>query len=326
MLAGDYAEGEAIIRLKTDMQHPNPAFRDRVLFRISDRVHPRAGSRYRVWPLLEFSWAVDDHLLGITHVLRGKDLVMEDDMERAIWSHLGVEGPAFVHHGLLNLREAELSKSLQRRLIEAGELTGPDDPRTWSLQSLERRGIVPDALRTFILSFGLSLTDVEVPAETLYAENRRLIDPLANRYFFVPNPVPVSIDGLPEERAAQVPVHPDFPERGSRTIPGARRVFIPREDLEAHQGREIRLKDWCNVLLEEPPQFTSWQVKDIPKVQWLPGGMPTKVLMPDGSWVEGLGEEPLSRLQAGATVQFERFGFVRLQSVEGEVVANFAHK
>src|SRR5439155_154476 len=77
MLAGEYAEGEAVVRLKTDMADPNPAFRDRVLFRIAERDHPRVGDRYRVWPMLEFSWAVDDALLGVTQVLRGKDLVME---------------------------------------------------------------------------------------------------------------------------------------------------------------------------------------------------------------------------------------------------------
>ncbi|MEE9237791.1 MAG: glutamate--tRNA ligase [Thermoplasmata archaeon] len=326
MLDGGYGEGQAVVRLKTDMQHPNPAFRDRVLFRISDREHPRVGTKYRVWPLLEFSWAVDDHLLGVTHVLRGKDLVMEDEMERAIWSQLGVEGPTFIHYGMLRLKEAELSKSLQRRLIDAGELTGIDDPRTWSLQSLERRGIQAEALRTFIRGFGLSLTDVEVPAETLYAENRRLIDPAANRYFFVPDPAAVRIEGLPEAREARVPLHPDFPDRGFRTIPGSEDVLLPKEDLEAHRGREIRLKDWCNVRLEETVRFTSWEVKAIPKVQWLPRGLPTRVLMPDGKWLEGLGEESLSMLNLGTIVQFERFGFVRLQEIGREVLAIFAHR
>ncbi len=326
MLDGGLAQGEAVVRLKTDMKHPNPAFRDRVLFRISDREHPRVGTRYRVWPLLEFSWAVDDHLLGITHVIRGKDLVMEDEMERAIWAYLEVEGPAFVHHGLLRLREAELSKSLQRRLIQKGELAGIYDPRTWSLQSLEKRGIRPEALRRFILSFSLSLTDVEVPAETLYTENRRLIDPVANRYFFVPDPVMTRLEGLPEVREAKVPLHPDFPERGHRIIPGSRKVFLPREDLEAHRGREIRLKDWCNVHLNENARFTSWKVKDIPKVQWLPTGVPTRIIMPDGRWVEGLGEESLSRLDTVTTVQFERFGFVRLDEIGQEVLAYFAHR
>lgn len=326
MLGGELAPGEAVVRLKTDMRHPNPAFRDRVLFRISDRSHPRVETRYRVWPLLEFSWAVDDHLLGVTHVLRGKDLMMEDLMEQAIWDDLEVEGPAFVHYGLLRLKEAALSKSRQRQLIEAGELAGVDDPRTWSLQSLERRGIQPEALRGFIKGFGLSLTDIEVPAETLYTENRRLIDPGANRYFFVPDPVAIGIEGLPELREAHPRLHPDFPERGTRTLPGAEEVYLAVEDLERFHGEEIRLKDWCNVRLNDVAQFVSWPVRDIPKVQWLPGGLPAIVLMPDASKVEGLAEEAVGDLRQGTLLQFERFGFVRLEDPGPPVQAVYAHR
>ncbi len=326
MLDGTYGEGEAVVRLRTDMADPNPAFRDRVLFRISERPHPRVGTRHRVWPLLELSWAVDDHLLGITHVLRGKDLVMEDAMEEAIWARLGVEGPAFIHHGRLRVAGAELSKSAQRRLTEAGELTGPDDPRTWSLQSLARRGIRPEAVRAFIQGLGLSLTDIEVPVETLYTANRRLVDPEANRYFFVPDPVSLRLEGMPEAREAHVPLHPDFPERGVRTLPAAEEVAVPREDARRHRGGEVRLKDWCNVRLDGTARFTSWEVKAVPKIQWLPEGVEARVLMPDGQWVEGLAERAVTHLEGGTLLQFERFGFVRLEATAPPVAAVFAHR
>src|SRR3989337_166058 len=104
------------------------------------------GTRYRVLPLLAFSWAVDDQLLGITHVIRGKDLVIEDMMEEAIGDALGIHArPTFVHLGILRFKDIELSKSLYRREIEAGRLRGYDDPRTWTLQSLRRRGGRPAA-------------------------------------------------------------------------------------------------------------------------------------------------------------------------------------
>src|SRR3989442_4891212 len=198
LLAGEYGEGEAVVGLKTDMADPNPACRDRVLSRVAVREHPRVGTRYRVWPMLEFSWAVDDALLRITHVLRGKDLVMEDLMETRIWDILQVDRrPRFVHFGILRFKDLELSKSRYRKEIAEGRLTGIDDPLTWTMQSLRPRGIRSAALREFVLSFGLSLNDIEVPAETLYAENRKLIDKDANRYFFVPDSVAVEIAGLP---------------------------------------------------------------------------------------------------------------------------------
>ncbi len=140
MLENAYGPGGAVLRLKTDLQDPDPAFRDRVLFRISHLDHPRVGTRYRVWPTLEFSWAVDDIELGITHVLRGKDLVMEDRMQRYIWDLLGISGPPFLHWGILRVREAKVAKSKAYREIKSGLFDGWADPRTWSLRSLDRRG------------------------------------------------------------------------------------------------------------------------------------------------------------------------------------------
>src|SRR5947208_7240990 len=283
MLAGEYGEGEAVVRLKTDMAHPNPAFRDRVLFRIAVREHPRVGTRYRVWPMLEFSWAVDDALLGVTHVLRGKDLVMEDLMETRIWEILQVERrPRFVHFGILRFKDLELSKSRYRKEIAAGRLTGIDDPRTWSLQSLRRRGIRPAALREVVLPFGLSLNDIEVPAETLYAENRRLIDKDANRYFFVPDPVAVEIAGLPPIERVKAPLHPDFPGRAVREIPVGPKVQVAREDFEKFRGKEVRLKDFCNVVLDHRARFVSMEYKDIPQIQWVTHGVNVHIVLPDG--------------------------------------------
>jgi glutamyl-tRNA synthetase len=328
MLDGEYREGEAVVRLKTDMAHPNPAFRDRVLFRITEREHPRVGTRYRVWPMLEFSWAVDDALLGITHVLRGKDLVMEDLMEARIWDVLGIERrPEFVHFGILRFKDLELSKSRYRREIAAGRLSGIDDPRTWSLQSLRRRGIQPAALRTFVLSFGLSLADIEVPAETLYAENRKLIDKDANRYFFVPDPVSIEILGLPPVRVVRAPLHPDFPGRGQREIPVEGKIQVAREDLERFRGKEVRLKDFCNVVLDQRARFVSMENKDIPKIQWVDHGVPAHLVMPDGSTSKGPAEPAVASLKVDDLVQFERVGFARIDHVsKAEVRAHFAHR
>src|SRR5436309_1578835 len=328
MLAGEYGEGEAVVRLKTDMAHPNPAFRDRVLFRVAVREHPRVGTRYRVWPMLEFSWAVDDAVLGVTHVLRGKDLVMEDLMETRIWDILQVERrPRFVHFGILRFKDLELSKSRYRREIAAGRLTGIDDPRTWSLQSLRRRGIRPAALREFVLSFGLSLNDIEVPAETLYAENRKMIDKDANRYFFVPDPVVVEIAGLPPIERVKAPLHPDFPGRGVREIPVGPKVEVARDDFTKFRGQEVRLKDFCNVVLDHRARFVSLENKEIPKIQWVTHGLQTHLVMPDGAVSRGLSEPLVGSLKVDDVVQFERVGFARIDHVsKAEVRAYFAHR
>ena len=325
MLDGGYAPGEAVLRLRTDLADPDPAFRDRVLFRISDFDHPRVGRKYRVWPLLEFSWAVDDVELGVTHVLRGKDLVMEDRMERYIWDLLGIAGPPFLHWGILRVREAKVAKSKSYREVRSGLYDGWADPRTWSLRSLDRRGISMEALREFTLSFGLSLADIEVPAETLYSENRKRIDATTVRRSFVPDPVEVEVDGYPFDLAeVKLANHPDRPDLGQRTVPAGPRFYLARRDLGAHPGDEVRLKDLVNVRLPaEIPgpggairaTFTSRPNRRLPRLQWVgrTGAVPVDVLEPDGSHTMGVGEASLASMRPREIVQFERVGFVRLE-------------
>ena len=326
MLGNAYGPGEAVLRLKTDMADPDPAFRDRVLLRITDIDHPRVGRKYRVWPMLEFSWAVDDIELGVTHILRGKDLVMEDRMERYVWDLLGIPGPAFLHWGILRVREAKVSKSKSYKEVKSGLYDGVADPRTWSLRSLVRRGISMDALRDFILSFGMSLSDIEVPAETLYSENRKRIDATTVRRAFVADPVRVDVESYPFDLAhASLPNHPDRPELGERRVAAGPSFYLARKDLAAHRGEEIRLKDLVNVRLDPAPvpsdgvvsaAFTSRENRKLPRLQWVgvEGAVPVDLLGIEGDHTKGLGESALLASTPGAVVQFERVGFVRVES------------
>ncbi len=325
MLGGRYGEGEAVLRLRTDLRDPDPAFRDRVLFRISGLDHPRVGHKYRVWPLLEFSWAVDDVELGVTHVLRGKDLVVEDRMQRFVWDLLGVKGPPFLHWGILRVREAKVSKSKSYSEVKSGVYDGWADPRTWSLRSLDRRGIAMDALREFTLSFGLSLADIEVPAETLYAENRKRIDATTPRRSFVPDPVRVDVEGYPFDLGEKVlPNHPERAELGERTVVAGPTFYLSGRDLARHPGEEIRLKDLVNLRLPAeipdaspslPATFTSRENRRIPRIQWVGArdAMPVDVLGVDGSHTVGVGEVALGRARPREIFQFERVGFVRVE-------------
>lgn len=330
MLEGKYREGEAILRLKTDMNHPNPAFRDRVLFRIVERKHPRVGDKFKVWPLLEFSWAVDDQALGITHILRGKDLIIEDMVEEFIWDKLGLKKPVFVHYGLLNIKELKLSKTEARKAIERGEFFGWDDPRTWSLQSLRRRGIKPEAIRKFIVDMGLSLADVSVPAEILYAENRKIIDPIANRYFAVLEPEEISVKNAPKIEKVEVPLHPDFPERGDRKLPvKIEKIYVEKQDLKKFRNKEIGLINLFSVKLKKKAEFISEKIKmEVQKIQWVSEpNVKIKIIMPDGSIREGIAEPEVKNLKEDQIIQLQRIGFARVDGVSDEkVTLFFAHK
>jgi glutamyl-tRNA synthetase len=318
MLRGhDFSEGEAVVRLKTNMKDKDPAFRDRVLFRISERKHERVKNKYKVWPMLEMSWAIDDMLLGVTHIIRGKDLMIEGRMEEFIWDVLGLKKtPEIILYGLLQIEGAKISKSKARAEVEGGVYSGWDDPRTWSVQSLKRRGFKPEAIREFILSMGLSKADIKVPIENLYSINRKLIDLKANRYFFVSDPVKIIIKGC-REGIASVPLHPEKKELKKYKIKkGDNVVFISKKDFK--KGK-VRLKDYVNVLIKTDgtADYAKDQktVYDIKKIHFVVDKkmIPCKVLKEDGSWDEGLCEKCCENIKRGEIIQFERYGFCKLE-------------
>ncbi len=320
-----YKEGEAALRIKTSMEYPNPAFRDRVIFRICERKHPRVGNKYRVWPLLDFSWAIDDHLLGITHILRGKDLMIESDMEKYIWGIFGWKHAELIHTGLVQIEGVKLSKSKAKKEVESGEYKGWDDPRTWSLQALRRRGILPEAIRAFSLSFGVNANEITVPVDNLYAENRKLIDEKANRYFFVENPKRVFIENAPS-MSAELDLHPEYKKRGKRILKADTDFLLSDELEDGKVYRLIHLFNFKDGKFVSKEHDVSLNAK---LIHWLPANdnnVETEILMPNGDVKKGLAEKNVKKLKEGEIIQFERFGFCRLDKKGDKYVFWFAHR
>ena len=308
-------EGDAVLRIKTDMRHKNPAFRDRVLFKISDRKHPRVGNKYRIWPSLEMSWAVDDYELGITHILRGNDMMMEGEMENYIWDIFSWKKPRIYHTGLINIEGmgAKISKSKAQKEVNSGEFTGWDDPRTWSLQSLKRRGFKKESLREFVKEIGLNKQDITIPVDNLYAINRRLIDQEAERYSFVENPVKLEINNKPKLEGVFIPVHPDKEKTREIFIND---LFISKQDFDSLKGQEIRLQHLFNIKLGKKIEYTDSENKDIKRINWVSESVVSRILMADGTWKMGLAESAVKNLKKGKVIQFERFGFCKFDGVK----------
>ncbi|MEK6933711.1 MAG: glutamate--tRNA ligase [Nanoarchaeota archaeon] len=319
-------EGSAVLRLKTDMKNPDPAFRDRVLFKISDREHPRIGKKYRVWPTLEMSWAIDDHLLGITHILRGNDLMIETVMEKYMWDIFDWRHPETIHTGLIRIEGiegAKVSKSKAQKEVKSGAFVGWDDPRTWSIQSLKRRGVRAEAIREFVFEIGLNKQDIVIPIDSLYSINRKMIDASSLRYSIVSEPVELEVSNKPAIKKASVPIHPDKKE--VRTIK-IDKLFISKKDFEEFKGKEIRLLHLYNIKLADEAkknmakaEFTTVDNKKISKINWVSDFIIARILMPDGKWISGLAERSIEKLKIGAVIQFERFGFCRFDGkIENE--------
>ncbi len=192
MLAGEYEDQQAVLRIKTDIEHKDPALRDwGGAFRIRKMSHPRPeiGNKYIVWPpLLDFAGAIEDHELGMTHIIRGgKDLIDSEKRQTYIYKYFGWTYPRTTHWGgRVKIHEfGKFSTSTLRKAIESGEYSGWDDPRLPTIRAIRRRGIRAEALKKFMIEMGVGMTDVSISMESLYAENRKIVDPVANRYFFV---------------------------------------------------------------------------------------------------------------------------------------------
>jgi len=319
-------QGSMCVRLKTSMQDPDPAFRDRVMFKISDNLHPRTKNKYRVYPSMDFSWAIDNHLLGVTHILRGVDLAIETRVEKHIWNIFGWEHPEIIYNGHFAIEGVKISKSKGAKEVKSGEYIGWDDPRTWSLQSLRNRGILPEAVRQFILSIGLNKKNIKMPIEVLYAFNRKFLEK-APRYFFVEAPEKIRIKGCPE-LTAKIPIHPNK-KIGCREYKTKQEFLISKPDYEIMQNKNYRLMHLLNfrseqVLAIKPREFSFISEEPTNDLQtkfihWLPANadnIKTEVRMPDNFIIKGLGEPELKKLKVGAIIQFERFGFVRLRKKE----------
>ena len=333
MLAGEYDEGEAVLRIKTDMRHKDPALRDWVALRIIKEAHPRVERKYDVWPMLDFESAIEDHLLGITHIVRGKDLMDSEKRQKFVYDYLGWTYPKTSHWGRIRIHEfGKFSTSGMKKAIDEGKYRGWDDPGLPTVRALRRRGIQAEAIRNFMIDLGMSVTDIAVSMDTLYAENRKIIDPIANRYFFVWDPVRLEIEDV-MPTVAKAPLHPTE-SRGFREIFVQGEVFVCKGDVQGiKKDDKLRLKDLYNIQITSLRPLRAKYIgndlsiikKGAAIIHWCPPrGVKVKVLCPDGEYT-GIGEEGISS-ELGNIVQFERFGFVRIDSVDDEVMAYFAHK
>ena len=333
LMKNGYGEGEAVAVIKTDIAHPNPAIRDFVALRIVNTPHPRTGTKYNLYPMMNLSVAIDDHLMKMTHVIRGKDHLNNTYRQEYIYGYMGWKKPRFYHYGLVNIEDTVLKTSVIGKCIKNGELTGWDDVRTGTLRALGRRGIRPEAIRRYWVEAGMKQIDVQFSWDTLYAMNKDIIDATSNRYFFVGDPVKIKFSGIKEIKGA-APLHPDRPERGSRnyTIRDGDSLWLAKSDHGAFASAGmVRLKDLCNIEFGDPVRYAGTDLavlkKGVKAVQWVKDkGIPAKVLMPDGSVSEGYAETALLDLKDGI-IQFERFGFAKIEGIKNkELAAVFTHR
>ncbi len=317
MLDGTFVPGDAIVRVKTDMTLKNPALRDWPALRIQDTVknpHPRKaiGSKYRVWPLLDFQSAVEDHLQGVTHIIRGKDLMDSTRKQTLLYQHFGWDYPETMYWGRVKVHEwGGFSTSQMRKDIESGKFTGWSDPRLPTIAGLSGTGIQAEALRNFWTELGVTQKDISVPLSSLYSHNTKIIDDNAPRISFIRDPVLLEISGNAQS-SVEIPTHPNFPAMGSRKISlKSQQVLIESTD---YVDNKLRLKEFADFdISEKSAKFVSQERSDARKIiHWASvdsSSNSTLKMVTDGEIIEVEGALEHHNLSEGDIVQIERIGY-----------------
>lgn len=336
MIAGKFDEGEAILRFRGNMKAENTAMRDPTLFRMLKTEHYRQRDKYKCWPSYDFVAPILDSAEGITHAMRTKEYELRDELYYAVLKTLDLRAPIMIPFSRLSIAGAPVSKRLITPLIAEGKVSGYDDPRLPTLAALRRRGIKPEAIRAFVLQFGLSKVESEPGWAKLLNENKKLIDPMAPRRFFAANPVQVQIEKFPP-RIIELKNHPQKAEMGTRQLVVQSPVWIPGRDADLLSvGETFRLKDMCNVVVKEKApgmiicEYVSDEGQVEKKMQWVPDNAKVDAelmivgdLLVDEKYnpdsmkiVQGYVEKACEQMSVGDIVQFERFAFVRLDGKE----------
>lgn len=336
MLEGKFREGEAVLRLVGDMRSQNTTMRDPAIFRIVKRPHPIVGEKYCVWPLYDFAASIEDGVCGITHILRTSEFALRDELQNYIRDLIGMNNPVYLEYARFEFKGTPVSKRKLRAVIEAGLAEGWDDPRFPTIEGLKRRGILAEAIKEFTLTqTGFSYSKREYDWSLLHAVNRRILDPVTRRFFFVPNPIKLVVEGL-EAGEVIIPFHPTNKSLGVRKISYTNEIYISSLDAKnMKSGDIIRLKYLANVKIVEISKdkiesvwISGGAAQNTPIIQWVPSSKfhDVRVLIPgplyvDGEInpeslkiVEGYAEENIEDVKVDEIVQFERFGFCRCDS------------
>lgn len=337
-----FKPGEAIVRFRGDMSSENTVMRDPTLLRIIDELHPIHKDKYRVWPNYDFAVSIEDSIDGITHAFRTKEYELRTELYYTLLDKLGMRKPKMLEFSRLEFEGMPVSKRVLKPLVEEGKVSGFDDPRLPTLEGLRRRGIVPEAIRKFVISLGFTKSDTLPPFETLESFNRKIIDPTSVRLFIVFDPAKLTVinNNLTE---VEIPNHPQN-DMGKRQIKIDGNFYISGNDSKTLKiGDEVRLLELYNIRItkigsEIEGEITGANYKsEIPKIQWIPRNNPVniEVLISNVLFIndqfnensleirQAITEQYYLELNVGAEIQFVRFGYCRKDSANQAI---YTHK
>jgi glutaminyl-tRNA synthetase len=276
MRDGEFPDGAHVLRAKVDMAHPNMIMRDPILLRIRHAHHYRQGDEWCLYPLYDFAHPLSDAIEGITHSLCSLEFKDNNDIYKWLVRECGFERPPEqTEFSRLELEYTVTSKRKLLRLVEEGHVAGWDDPRMPTVSGLRRRGVTPEALRTFVTTAGVSRKPQNTELATLEAAIRDDLNVRVPRVLCVLKPLKVVLTNYPEGQVEWLDAsyYPhDVPLTGSRQVPFAREIYVDRDDFmedppkkffRLAPGREVRLRYGYFITCQEVVKDASGNVTEL---------------------------------------------------------------
>lgn len=327
MLKNELKEGEAVLRIKTDLMHPDPSIRDWWAAKIVDKpMHPRVKDKH-VWPSYNFASAIDDHELGITLIVRGQEHSQNKTKQEYLYKYLGWVYPHCIHFGRVKLEGVILSTSKIKEGIENGEFIGWDDPRLGTIRAFRRRGFDPRALKEAIMEIGAKTADTTIEWSKLIDLNKKYIDSESIRLAFMQEPIRLDVQYAPEIEISRE-------GKGYKLQKGSHVFLVPKQEIEAiKEGEVVRLRQAYNIkIIKKDPlqvfaEFTGTAKIDKPIISWIlqDRAIDVELIMPDAKKKLGLMEE--AELKKGQHIYLERFGYAVVDEIgKGKAALWFTHK
>ncbi|MFT4261353.1 MAG: glutamate--tRNA ligase [Candidatus Woesearchaeota archaeon] len=306
--------GEAVVRLKIDISHKNSTMRDPTIFRILNEEHARHGNKYKVWPNYDFQNSIMDGYFNITHRLRSKEFELRNELQRYIQRLLGYKETSIYEFARFNLKGVESSGRVIREKILSNELIGWDDPSLTTLVALKKRGFQPEAIKSFVLSTGITKNESTLTWDDFILHNKRLLDKEAKRFFFVRDPIKIKIVGAPK-KTIKLHSHPDEKD-GKREFNVHEDYYISKQDFDSLKPGVYRLIECLNFEFDGESfkyldnEISTYKNKGKGMFHFVIDDVKGEVLMPTKELIKGFVEPGALSVAKGKVIQFERFGFV----------------
>lgn len=295
MRAGEFADGEHVLRAKIDMASPNMSLRDPTLYRVRHEHHHRTGDAWCIYPMYDWAHGQSDSIEGITHSI----CTLEFENHRPLYDWcldaLGVFHPRQIEFARLNLTYTVMSKRKLLKLVSEGHVTGWDDPRMPTIAGLRRRGYTADAIRAFCARIGVAKFNSTIDMALLTHTLRDDLNKKAERRLGVLEPLRVVITNYPEGESEtfQAVNNPEDESAGRRPLPFSRVLYIDRDDFREEPpkkfhrlapGKEVRLRYACLITCDEVVKDDAGDVVEL-RCRWDPESRGGKA--PDGRRVKG---------------------------------------